>query len=116
MCDEVGAHSRSLVHSLCYICPFCYASLSLVTPHRFVSEQRADDREQHSITHLLIKVLAQASHSWLTAMDTDALDDTVPATVQGGGALGESEVASDVGNGINALLALSEQVRGCHKG
>lgn len=49
-------------------------------------------------------------------MDAGALDDAVPSTLKGGGALGESEAASDVGNGINALLALSEQVRGCHRG
>lgn len=48
-------------------------------------------------------------------MDTDDLDGAAPSTLQGDGAVGESEAASDVGNGIKALLALSEQVRDATK-
>ena len=48
-------------------------------------------------------------------MDTDDLDGAAPSTLQGDGAVGESEAASDVGDGIKALLALSEQVRDATK-
>lgn len=38
------------------------------------------------------------------------METAVPTDSQGDGAIGVGDTASNVGNGINALLALSEQV------
>lgn len=44
-------------------------------------------------------------------METNVLDEPGASSVQGGQAIGAGETVSEVGNGINALLALSERVR-----
>lgn len=44
-------------------------------------------------------------------MDMSVLDAPGRSSLQGDRSVSESETASEIGNGINALLALSEQVR-----